>query len=321
MHQPYRIACAILLAAATAGIHAQQFPARPMRMLVGYSPGGPLDVAGRLIAQRMFEGTGYNMIVENRDGANGIIAADIVAKSAPDGYSIYLGTTGNLAVNPSLYKKLPYDNDRDFAPLSHIVSVSSLMYVNPTLPARTLQEFIAYAQANPGKLNYSSSGTGGLPHLSGELLNVLAKIKTVHVPYKGTAPAFNALISNEAQFAFSAVVSGLQHVKAGRLRALATTSPKRLSMLPDVPTTGEAYPGFEIDNWYGLVVRAGTPKPIINRLHQEVVRVLNLPDIREKLAAQAWEPVGTTPESFAKFMKAENVKWARVIREAGIKQE
>ncbi len=305
----------------TAVVFSQDFPTKPVRMLIGFPPGGPLDVAARLIAPRLFEGSGISVIIDNRDGANGIIAMDIVAKSAADGYTMFFGTAGNLAVNPSLYPKLPFDIRRDFTPLSHAISVSSLLYVHPSLTSRTLAEFIAYAKANPGKINYSSSGTGGLPHLSGELLNSMAKIRTVHVPYKGTAPAFNALFSNEVQFAFSAVVSGLQHVKSGKLRALATTAGRRLALLPEVPTTGETIPGFEIDNWYGMVLPARTPRNVVMRLHGELARVLTLTDIRDKLAAQAWEPVGSTPDSFGVFMKSENEKWARVIKGSNIRPD
>lgn len=311
----------VLLALATGAAFAQAFPVKPIRMLIGFPPGGPLDVVGRILAPRFFESSGYSMIVDNRAGANGIIATDIVAKSAPDGYTLFFGTTGNLSVNPSLYQNLPFDIHRDFTPLSHVVSVSSLLYVHPSIPSKTLSEFIAYATANPGKVNFSSSGSGGLPHLSGELLNSLARIRTVHVPYKGTAPAFNALLGGEVQFAFNAVVSGLQHVKAGRLKALATTARKRLALLPDVPTTGETLPGFEVDNWYGMVLPARTPRSVVMRLHGEIVRIVNLPEIREKLAAQAWEPVDSTPEAFAAFMKSENLKWARVIKNANIRPD
>ena len=316
-----RIIFPALLALATGGAFAQDFPVKPIRMLIGFPPGGPIDVVGRILAPRFFESRGHSVIVDNRAGANGIIATDIVAKSAPDGYTLFFGTTGNLSVNPSLYQNLPFDINRSFTPLSQVASVSSLLYVHPSIPSKTLGEFIAYATANPGKVNFSSSGSGGLPHLSGELLNSLARIRTVHVPYKGTAPAFNALLGGEVQFAFSAVVSGLQHVKAGRLKALATTARKRLPLLPDVPTTGETLPGFEVDNWYGMVLPAGTPRGVVMRLHGEIVRIVNLPEIREKLAAQAWEPVGSTPEAFAAFMKSENLKWARVIKDANIRPD
>jgi tripartite-type tricarboxylate transporter receptor subunit TctC len=274
-----------------------------------------------MFAPRFFESSGYSVIVDNRAGANGIIATDIVAKSAPDGHTLLFGTTGNISVNPSLYRSLPFDINRDFTPLSHVTSVSSLLDVHPSIPSNTLREFIAYAAANPGKVNFSSSGSGGLPHLSGELLNSLAKIRTVHVPYKGTVPGFTALLAGEVQFSFSAVVTGLQHMKAGRLKALATTGRKRLALLPEIPTAGETLPGFEVDNWHGMLLPAGTPRSVVMRLHGEIVRLLNLSEIREKLVAQGFEPVGSTPESFDAFMKAEIIMWARVIKEANIRPD
>ncbi len=311
----------VLLAAGHGTALAQAFPSKPIRIVVGFPSGGPIDTVARILAPRFFEGSGHPVIIDNRAGANGIIGTDIVAKSAPDGYTIFFGTTGNLSVNASLYPKLPFNLPRDFTPLSHVASVSSLLYVHPSIAARTLGEFVAYARANPGKVNFSSSGSGGLPHLSGELLNTLAGIRTVHVPYKGTAPAFNALLGGEVQFAFSAVVSGLHHVKAGRLKALATTAKKRLALLPDVPTAGETVPGLEVDNWYGMVTPAGTPRGVIMRLHGEIARVLGVPEIREKLLSQGVEPVGSTPDQFAPFMKAEIQKWARVIKSANIRPE
>lgn len=317
----HRIGILALLAVGHGIAFAQAFPSKPIRILVGFPSGGPIDTVARIMAPRFFEGSGHPVIIDNRAGANGIIATDIAAKSAPDGYTLLFGTTGNLSVNPSLYQKLPFNVLSDFAPVSHVASVSSLLYVHPSVPARTLGEFVAYARANPGKVNYSSSGAGGLPHLSGELLNSLSGLKTVHVPYKGTAPAFNALLGGEVQFAFSAVVSGLQHVKAGRLIALATTARKRLALLPDVPTAGETVPGLEVDNWYGMVAPAGTPRGVIARLQGEIVRVINSPEVREKLVAQGIEPVGSPPEALEKFMKSEILKWARVIKSANIRPD
>ena len=300
---------------------AQPSPAKPIRLVIGFPAGGPIDTVARILVPHLVEGLGQQVIVDNRAGANGIIATDIVAKAAPDGRTLLFGTTGNLAVNPSLYMKLPFDLLRDFAPVSHVASTSSLIYVHPSVPVKTLSEFIAHASANPGKIHFSSSGNGGIPHLAGELLNVAAKIKTVHVPYKGTAPAFTALLSGEVQFAVSAVVSGLQHVKAGRLKAIATTTKKRIALLPEVPAANETLPGFEVDNWYGMVVPAGTPRGVITRLHGEIVRAITLPAIQEKLAAQGLEAVGTTPQEFEGFMKAEILKWARVVKSAGIRPE
>ena len=205
--------------------------------------------------------------------------------------------------------------------MSHIASTSSLIYVHPAVPARTLSEFIAYAGANPGKVNFSSSGSGGIPHHAGELLNAAAKIRTVHVPYKGTAPASGALLSGEVQYAVSGVVRGLQHIKTGRLRAIATTTKQRLALLPDMPTASETLPGFEVNNWYGLVVPAGTPRSAVARLRVEILRVISLPAIVEKLLTQGIEPVGSTPQAFDAFLKAEILKWARVVTNAHIRPE
>ena len=300
---------------------SQEFPRKPIRMLIGFPAGGPIDVVARIMAPRFFEGSGQPVIVDNRAGASGTIATEIVARSVPDGHTIFFGTAGNLSVNPLLHPNLSFDVLRDFAPLSHVASVSSLLYVHPSVPVKTLKDFIAHAAANPGKINFGSSGSGGLPHLSGELFNSLARVRTVHVAYKGTAPFFNALLSGEVQFAFSAVVSGIQHVKAGKLRALATTARQRLALLPDIPAAAETLPGFEVDNWYGMVAPRGTPQGLLKRLHGEIVRVVTLPEIREKLVAQGMEPVGSTPDDFARFMKSEVEKWARVIKSANIRPE
>lgn len=316
-----KVVCMLALASVPAVAIAQSSSGKPIRMLVGFPSGGPIDTVARILAPHFLEGLGQQVIVDNRAGANGIIATDIVAKAAPDGRTLFFGTTGNLAVNPSLYPKLPYNIYRDFTPVTQVASTSSLIYVHPSVPAKTLSEFIAYASANPGKVNFSSSGTGGIPHLAGELLNVAAKIKTVHVPYKGTAPAFSALLAGEVQFMVSAVVSGLQHVKAGRLRAVATTTRKRVALLPDLPTASEGLPGFEVDNWYGLVVPAGTPRSVVARLHGEIVRIISIPAVREKLVAQGIEPVGSTPQDFEPFMKSEIAKWAGVIKTANIRPD
>lgn len=316
-----KVVCMLALASVPAVAIAQSSSGKPIRMLVGFPSGGPIDTVARILAPHFLEGLGQQVIVDNRAGANGIIATEIVAKAAPDGRTLFFGTTGNLAVNPSLYPKLPYNIHRDFTPVTQVASTSSLIYVHPSVPAKTLGEFIAYAGANPGKVNFSSSSTGGIPHLAGELLNVAAKIKTVHVPYKGTAPAFSALLGGEVQFMVSAVVSGLQHVKAGRLKAVATTTRKRVALLPDVPTAGETLPGFEVDNWYGLVVPAGTPRSVVARLHGEIVRIISIPAVREKLVAQGIEPVGSTPQEFEPFLKSEIAKWAGVIKAANIRPD
>ncbi len=317
----YTTTAALLLAFASGGTLAQTLQNKPIRLVIGFPAGGPIDTVARLLAPHLTEGLGQQVIIDNRAGANGIIAMDIVAKATPDGHTLFFGTTGNLAINPALYAKLPFDLTRDFAPVSHVASTSSLIYAHPSVPAKNLSEFIAHASANPGKVMYASSGNGGIPHLGAEMLNMAAKIKTVHVPYKGTAPGFTALLGGEVQFAISAVVSGLQHMKAGRLKAIATTMKTRLALLPDVAAANETLPGYVVDNWHGLVAPAGTPGKVITRLQGEIARVIKLPAIQEKLAAQGVDPVGSTPQELAVFWKAEIAKWARVVKSAGVRPE
>ena len=311
--------CALALAAGAAA--AQSFPNKPIRLVIGSVPGGGIDIVGRILALKLSENLGQQVIVDNRGGANGIIGMELVVKAAPDGYTIYMGTAGHISVNPALYPKLPFNVDRDFTPLTQVVSLSFLVYLHPSFPARTLGELIAYAKANPGKLTWSSSGNGGLPHLSGELLNLSAGIKTHRIPYKGSAPAFNDLLGGQVQYCIEAVPIGLQHVKAGRLLALANTGPTRLSLLPDVPALNETLPGVEVRNWYGMMLPAGTSRELIARLHAEVLKAMMTPEIRAKLVGVGTDPVGSTPQEFGAFRKSETTRWARVIREADIRAE
>jgi tripartite-type tricarboxylate transporter receptor subunit TctC len=321
MRVPCKTVILLTLALASSVAFAQSYPTRPIRVLIGFPPGGGIDIVARMLAPKLHENLGQPVVIDNRAGANGIIAIETVAKAAADGHTLFFGTTGNLSVNPALYPKLPFNIERDFAPLTQVSSVPFLIYVNPSVPVRTLGELISHAKANPGKLHFYSSGNGGLPHLAGELLNSVAAIKTVHVPYKGSAPGLSDLIGGHVQFGFDAVAIGLPHVKAGRLRAIAATGPKRLSFLQDVPSASETLPGFEVVNWYGMVVPAGTPREVIARLHAEIVKAQSIPDIREKLIAQATDPVGSTPREFGAFRKAEEVKWARVIKDANIRPD
>ena len=317
----HKITAAFILALAASGLGAQNFPNKPIRIVIGFPPGGGIDLVARILAAKMTEDFGQQVIVDNKPGANGVIATQLVAKAPPDGYSIFIGTTGNLSVNPVLYTDLPFNIARDFVPLTQTSSVPFLLYVHPAMPAKTVSEFIAFAKANPGKVNFYSSGIGGLPHLTGEMLNMAGSVKMVHVPYKGSAPGLNDVIGGHVQFGFDAVAIGLPHVKAGRLRALATTAPQRLAFLPEVAAMNETLPGFEVVNWYGMVLPAGTARDVITRLHGEIVKVMSLPEIREKLVAQGTDPVGSTPEQFGAFMKSESAKWARVIKEANIRPE
>lgn len=316
-----RLAVAWVLGLCCAVCYAQGFPNKPMRIVIGFPPGGGIDLVARILAAKLTENFGQQVIVDNKPGANGVIATQLVAKSAPDGYTIFIGTTGNLSVNPVLYNDLPFNVARDFAPLTQTSSVPFLLYVGASASAKTVGEFIAQAKANPGKINFYSSGVGGLPHLTGELLNMAASIKTTHVPYKGSAPGLNDVIGGHVQYGFDAVAIGLPHVKAGRLRALATTAPARLAFMTDVPAMNETLPGFEVVNWYGMVLPAGTARDVIGKLHGEIVKVMNVPDIRDKLIAQGTDPVGSTPEQFGAFMKSESAKWGRVIKEANIRPE
>lgn len=300
---------------------AQAYPARPLRIVLGFPPGGGVDLVARILAPRLAESLGQQVIVDNRPGANGLIGTEIAAKAAPDGHTLFLGTTGNLSVNPTLYPNSKLDIDRAFAPVTQVSSVPFLLYLHPALPPRTVGEFVAFAKARPGKIHYYSGGNGGLPHLAGELLNNVAGLKTVHVPYKGAAPGLTDLIGGQVQYGFGAVAIGLSHVKAGRLRVLATTGPKRLAFLPEVAAMNETLSGFEVVNWYGMVVPAGTPRQIIARLHAELIKAMNLPEIAEKLIAQGTDPAGTSPEAFGAFMKAETGKWAQVIKSANIRAD
>jgi tripartite-type tricarboxylate transporter receptor subunit TctC len=300
---------------------AQTFPSKPIRIVIGFPPGGGTDIVGRLLAPKLSEALGQPVLVENRPGANGVLGMDAVAKAPADGYTIFMGTTGNLAVNPTLYPNLPFNFEKQFIALTQVVSLPFLLAVNPAVPAKNVSEFVAYAKANPGKLNYSSSGTGGLPHLAGELFNNAIGSSMVHIAYKGSAPSISDVVGGQVQFTFEATSAVLAQIKSGRLRALASTGDKRLSLLPEIPTVAETIPGFEVVNWYGMVLPAGTPREVVMRLNTEIKKVLALPEIKERLLAQGNEPVGSSPEAFAEFIKSESAKWARIIREKNIQAD
>ena len=306
-----------------AGVNAAQpsFPAKPIRLIIGSPAGGGNDIVGRILAAKLTENFGQQVIVDNRGGANGIIGMELAAKAAPDGHTIYMGTAGHLSVNAVLYPKLPFNVDRDFTPLTEVVSLPFLLYLHPSVPVKTLGELIVHAKANPGKLAWSSSGDGGLPQLTGEMLKLVTGINTRRIPYKGSAPAFNDLLAGHVQYCIESAPIGLQHVKSGKLLALATTGGARLPFLPEVPALKETLPGFEVQNWYGMVLPAGTPRELVARLYTELIKVMNIPEIRARLIAQGTDPVGSTPGEFAAFRKAEESKWARVIKAANIRVE
>lgn len=291
-------------------------------MQVGFTAGGAVDVSGRLVAQRLSEALGQSVIVENRPGADGIVATEFVAKSPPDGHVLAYVSSGHT-MNPALRPhSMPYHPIRDFAPVTMVASGAQTLVVNPTLPARNVKELVALAKARPGQINFASSGAGGPTHLAGELLKSLAGINIVHVPYKGGGQVVNDVIAGQCEMTFIGAPASLPHVRSGRLRLLAVSTAKRLSMLPDVPTVAEAgYPGFDVIASYSVLAPAGTPPAIINRLHTELVKVANLPDIRERFAALGIEPVGNTPEQLGAFMQADLAKWSKLVQSIGLKAE
>jgi tripartite-type tricarboxylate transporter receptor subunit TctC len=300
---------------------AQTFPSRPVRIIVAFPAGGGTDIVARTLSPKLSEALGQQVVVDNRGGASGLVGTELAAKSAPDGHTLFMGTLGNLSVNPLLFSKLPFDVARDFAPLTQAVSVTFMLYVHPSLPVKTVRDLITLAKSRPGSINYASSGSGGAPHLAAELFNSLAGIKMIHVPYKGSSPSFTDVLGGQVPITFDSLTQGLPYVKTGRLRAVATLGPKRTQVLPDVPTVNETLAGYEVVNWFGIVVPAGTPREIIARLHSEIVKILRMPDISERLSAQGSDPVGSSPDEFGAFMKSETAKWARVIKEANIRAD
>ncbi len=313
---------AALLACASSSVHAQSaYPNKPIRLVVPFAPGGSNDIMARIIGQKIGESTGQTVIIDNRGGASGIIGTDIVAKASPDGYSLLMMSL-TLAVNPSLYKKLPYDTDKDLAPVSLVASAPLILVVHPSLPVKSLKDFIAHAKANPGKFNFGSGGPGTTPHLAGEMLKSMAGLQMTHVPYKGGGPALADLVGGQLQLMLENIPSTLPFVKSGKLRVLALSGLKRSALVPDVPTLDEAgLKGYEIVGWNGLFLPAGTSGAIVNRLHAETVKALALPDIKERLSGMGAEGVGSTPAQFTAFVKTEIKKWAQVARDANLRLE
>jgi tripartite-type tricarboxylate transporter receptor subunit TctC len=320
---------AVLLAALTAscalapvqfGI-AQTYPQKPVRLVVPYTAGGAGDIFARTMAQKIGEALGHQVIVDNRPGANGIIGMELVAKAPPDGYTIVMGNSAPMVLNPSLYSKLPYDPVRDFAPITLGTLYPYIVIVHPSVPARSLEALVALARSRPGELQYGSSGPGGANHLAGEMFKRAAKIDIVHVPFKGSAPALADVLAGHIPIMFDTIVTTLPQLKARKVRALAVTGSHRARQVPDVPTIAErGFPGYEITSWQSLLAPAGTPRPIVDRLYQESVRALKMPDVVERLATQGGnELVGNTPEAFAALIKREIASYSKIIREAGIR--
>jgi tripartite-type tricarboxylate transporter receptor subunit TctC len=303
--------------AADAG--AQTYPNRPIRCIVPYVAGASPDVVARIIGPKLSERLGQAVVIDNRGGANSIIGTETAARSLPDGYTILLGATA-LATNPSLYK-LPYDAGKSFSPITQTVAVHFLLVVHPSLPVRTVSEFVALARARPGELTYGSSGTGSPGHLAGELFKNLTGTQLVHVSYKGGPQATADLIGGQIQLQFDVIATSLPYVKAGKTRALAVSSVKRSTILPDMPTIAETVPGFDMVGWQGFLVPVGTPDEIIQRLHREIVAVFALPDVRQRMFDLGYETVGSSPPEFAEFMRADTAQFAKIISGAGIRPE
>jgi tripartite-type tricarboxylate transporter receptor subunit TctC len=296
------------------------YPTHPVRLVVPFPAGGTTDILARAVAQKLSEAWNQQVIVDNRPGAGGNIGTELVAKAAPDGYTLLMGTVGTHAINASLYSHLPYDHVKDFAPVILVAGVPNVLVVDPSLPVDSVRDLIAYAKANPGKLNFASSGSGTSIHLSGELFKVMTGVQMTHVPYKGSAPALTDLMGGQVQLMFDNLPSSLAFIKAGKLRALAVTSATRASALPDVPTIQEAgVPGFEAASWFGVLAPAGTPREVIARINGEVAKWLASAEAREKLASQGAIAAGGTPDDFARHIGAETAKWAKVVKASGAK--
>jgi tripartite-type tricarboxylate transporter receptor subunit TctC len=302
---------------AVQGAQAQSYPTRPVRIVAASAPGGGSDILARLIAQKLTEEFKQQVLVENRAGASGIIGTEFVAKAPADGYTLLL-IQPSLTINPSIFPKLPYDAIRDFAPITNVVDAGQILTLHPSVPAQTVKDLIALARARPGHLTIGSPGAGTSPHLAGDLFQQMAGVKMQRIIYKGVAPALIGLISGEVAAVFSTVLSAMPHVKSGKARALGVTTVNRLALLPEVPTISESgLPGYESSQWFGILAPAGTPRPVIDRLHEAITRASRSPDVKEKLAAMGVELLNSTPEQFAATIKEETARWARVIKAAG----
>ena len=317
-----RIACALAALAAALGAHAQDYPAKPVRVIVPWAAGGSTDSIGRILTQKLTEATGQQWIVDNRSGATGTIGHAVAAKSPPDGYTLLLGTNSTFAIAPHLYKTLQYDNEKSFAPVSLVAISPQILSVHPSLPVKSVKELIVLARARSGQIPFSTAGVGATSHMATELLMNMAGIRMTHVPYKGGGPSAQALIGGETALSFVDVITALPQAQAGRLRPIATSTAKRTSLMPELPTIAESgLPGFESVTSFAMFAPAGTPKDAISKVHRETTRALGAPDVREKLRAQGIDAVGSTPDELVAHQKQEMAKWGKVIREQNIRFE
>lgn len=300
---------------------ADTYPSKTIRFIVPYAPGGPTDILARLLGQKYTERWGQPVVVDNRAGANGSIGAEMLAKSPADGSVLFLGNTSVLTINPTVYRKLPYDAERHFQPVNLTVSAPLILVVHPSTGIKSIRDLLALAKARDVNLTFASSGTGGVSHMSGELMKVMGKIGMTHVPYKGAGPAALHVITGECAMTFTSTVSVMPHVKAGRLRGVAVTTPKRDASMPDTPAIAETIPGYDVSPWYGVFAPGGTPPAIVNKLHLETTRIVQMPDITQRLAADGGTVVSLGPEEFTKIIAAERARWAKVVQATGFRAD
>jgi len=321
MNHNLHVLAAALLVIGAGTTQAESYPARPIRLIVPFPPGGSTDLVARVVGQKMADSWGRQVVIDNRPGANGMIGSDIVAKATPDGYTLALGTIGPMAINASLYK-MPYDIMRDLAPITYTANIANVLVVNPTLAAKDVRGLVELARSRPGQLTFGSSGTGGAPHMAVELFKLLAKVNITHVPYKGGGPAMADLVGGQISGSFASMPSAIGFIKSGKLRALGVSAAKRSAALPEVPTVAEAgVSGFSVLDWQGLFTTAKTPSDIVNKLNAEAVRILAQPDVIERLTAAGVEIQTTTPKAWGEFVASEIAKWGKVVKEAGVKAE
>ncbi len=312
----------VILSALAVSAVADDYPNKAIRLIMPYPVGGSIDIAGRMVAQRLADNLGQAVVVDNRTGAGGIVGTETGARAAPDGYTVLMGGVGTLALSPSLQKNLPYDPNKDFTPVTLLVTIPYVVVVQPSFKAANIRELIALAKAKPNEINYGSGGSGSAPHLAAELFKTMADVRITHVPYKGSTPAITDTMSGQVQLTFTGIPSVMTQMKAGRLRPIGVTSLKRTAALPEVPTIAESgVPGYEVNPWFGVLLPARTPQPLVSRLNAEILKVLQLPATRERFAAEGFEAAGTSPAQFAAYIKTEQIKWGKVIKEAGIKAD
>ncbi|HEV7801447.1 MAG TPA: tripartite tricarboxylate transporter substrate binding protein [Burkholderiales bacterium] len=322
MPKTFKLLAGAALALATAAAFAQTYPSKSIRLISPFAPGGGTDITARAIAPKLSSAFGQQVIVDNRGGAGGMVGVEIASKAPPDGYTIVIGTIGNIAVNPSLYSKMPYDPQKDLVPIGQVANALNVLVVHPSLPAKTVKEFIAIAKQRPGQLNFGSSGPGATDHLAGEVFNVMAGVKMVHIPYKGGAPAMLDLVAGQVEIVFSTMATAIGAIQGNRIRAIAMTGNQRYERMPQIPTIAEGgLKGFEVNNWYGFFAPAGTPKEIVTRLHAETAKALAMADTKTRLLDAGIIATSSTPDVFNAYIQAETKKWAKVVKDANIKAD